>query len=257
MSSPLLAQLRDAQIARLRTAGCVYAEDELDVLLASSADPTDLERLLRRRIAGEPLEHVVGWAAFCDLSVLVGPGVFVPRRRTEHLVRSARRRCGPDPLVLDLCCGTGAVGAALGFPRLHAVDLDPGEIRYARRNLPDANVYVGDLYTPLPTSLRGHVDVIVASPPYVPTAAIAFLAAEARDHEPKLSLDGGVDGLDVVRQIVSGAPAWLAPTGTVLIETSERQAVLVADLLCAAGLRPELERCEATDATVLVGTRPR
>jgi release factor glutamine methyltransferase len=99
-------------------------------------------------------------------------------------------------------------------------------------------VLLGDLYEPLPASLSGRVDVVVANAPYVPTDAIALMPAEARLHEHRVALDGGADGLDVVRRVVEGAPAWLAPGGHLLIETSTDQAPLVCDLMRRAGLTP-------------------
>ncbi len=189
----------------LRQAGCVFAEDEARLLLEAAHSAGHLEDLLARRTSGEPLELVLGWADFCGRRVLTAAGVFVPRRRTELLVEatvravlSRVRHSSSEPLVLvDLCCGTGAVGASVvsaldrpggsyGTVDLHAVDLDPAAARCARRNVPPrARVHVGDLYEGLPPSLRGRVDVVVVNPPYVPTAAIAHLPPEARLHEPR------------------------------------------------------------------------
>src|SRR5438552_17689641 len=104
-------------VARLRAAGCVFAEDEAAVLLASATDSASLAAMVDQRIAGRPLEHVVGWVEFCGRRVLVDPGVFVPRRRTELLVREARARRGP--VVVDLACGCGAVGLAVAPSALH------------------------------------------------------------------------------------------------------------------------------------------
>src|SRR3954468_13896955 len=100
-------------VERLRAAGCVYAEDEARLLLAAATSTADLEALLTRRTAGQPLEHVLGWAEFCGLRIAVEPGVFVPRRRTEFLVRTAASVAPPAAVVLDMCCGSGAVGAVL------------------------------------------------------------------------------------------------------------------------------------------------
>ena len=223
--------------------------------------------MVGRRVAGEPLEHVIGWARFRGLRIAVDPGVFVPRRRTELLVREAvaleaRHTAdrGPRPrpaVVLDVCCGSGAVGvalmAALGPLELVAVDVDPAAAACARRNLGAAGtVYEGDLYEPLPVTLRCRVDLLVANAPYVPSEAVRLLPAEARSHEPLVALDGGADGLDVQRRIVAPAREWLAPGGHVLVETSEHQAPATADLLARQGLSPRVRRSRKQDATVVV-----
>ncbi|GAA2406030.1 putative protein N(5)-glutamine methyltransferase [Streptomyces glaucosporus] len=263
---------------RLRASGCVFAEDEARLLLSAARTPGELAAMVDRRAAGLPLEHVLGWAEFCGLRIAVDPGVFVPRRRTEFLVRQAvsqavsrsgpARRVAPDrPLtVVDLCCGSGAVGAALatalgrdGMPvDLHAADVDPAAVRCARRNVAavGGRVYRGDLYGPLPAVLRGRVGVLLANAPYVPTGEIGLLPAEARVHEPRVALDGGADGLEVQRRVIAGAPAWLAPGGSLLVETSGRQAPLTAEAVARAGLVPRVAASGEWDATVVVGTRP-
>ena len=255
---------RSAIVARLRSAGCVFAEDEAQLLMSAAATPASLSAMVDRRAAGEPLEHVLGWAEFCGLRIAVGPGVFIPRRRTELLVREAAalaRQPGPPAVVVDLCCGSGAVGAALaaalGRIELHAADLDPAAVWCARRNVAAAGgqVYEGDLYEPLPGALRGRVDILVANAPYVPTGEVALLPAEARSHEPLLSLDGGADGLDILRRVAAGAPPWLAPGGHLLIETSERQAPLITEAVARAGLTPRLAHSEELNATAVVAAR--
>lgn len=262
-------------MVRLRAAGCVFAEDEARLLVAEAGTPDRLADMVERRVAGHPLEQVLGWAWFCGMRVAVDPGVFVPRRRTEFLVEQAvglaRRGPGPsgrDPgqprtVVVDLCCGSGAVGAAvaaaLDRAELHAVDVDPAAVRCARRNLAarGGRVYEGDLDAPLPVSLRGRVDLVVANPPYVPTGEIGLLPAEARLHEPRVALDGGADGLDVQRRVIAAAPSLLAPGGHLLVETSERQAARTVASVAGTGLLPRVARSSALDATVVVGTRPR
>ena len=266
-SDLVVSDLIGSVAARLRAAGCVFAEDEASLLLAAAADDgADLDRLIARRCAGEPLEHVVGWAAFCGLRLAVGPGVFVPRRRTEFLVaRAAALAEAFDPagVVVDLCCGVApaaaAVAARLPAARIHAADIDPVQTAFAARNLAPfgdrARVYCGDLYTALPATLRGQVGVIVCNAPYVPTSAIATLPPEARDHEPAASLDGGPDGLSVQRRVASLAPDWLAPGGHLLVETSARQASAGAAAFASAGLTAWVERDEELDATVVIGRR--
>lgn len=239
-------------IERLRAAGCVFAEDEARLLRAAAGTPAELEAMVLRRLSGEPLEYVVGWAEFCGLRIVVRPGVFVPRRRTEFLVAEA---AALNPQVaVDLCCGSGAIGAALAARidgvELHAADVDPRAVDCARRNV--ARVYQGDLFEPLPAGLRGRVDVVLANVPYVPSAEIARMPAEAREHEPRVALDGGVDGLDVLRRVATQAPEWLAPGGSMLSEIGEPQAPAALSALTACGLAARV----ATDgeATVVIGT---
>ncbi|MCW2584138.1 MAG: hypothetical protein JWQ53_2928, partial [Klenkia sp.] len=212
---------------RLRAAGCVFAEEEAALLLATAQGPA-LEALVARRVAGEPLEHLLGWAEFAGQRVAVDPGVFTPRRRTELLVELAVAHGGS--VVVDLCCGTGAVGAAvhraLGGVELVAADVEPAAVACARRNLEPlgGRVVAGDLYAALPADLRGRVDLLCVNAPYVPTAAVADMPPEARDHEPLVALDGGDDGLDLHRRVAAGAVDWLAADGLLLLETSRGQA---------------------------------
>jgi release factor glutamine methyltransferase len=260
MSLSLSSRPRSAVIADLRAAGCVFAEDEALLLISAADTHAALDAMVRKRIAGLPLEHVLGWAEFCGLRIAVDPGVFVPRRRTGFLVDQAAALARSGAVVVDLCCGSGAVGAAIvaavGEVELHAVDVDPASARCARRNVaaPGA-VYEGDLYEPLPDRLRGRVDVLVANAPYVPTEAIGLMPAEARLHEPMVALDGGADGLAVQRRVTADAPRWLAPGGRLLIETSDRQAPLTVDLFRRAGLVTQVVGSEELDATVVIGTR--
>ena len=266
----------------MRAAGSVFAEEEAALLVSTADDPTELASMVARRVAGEPVETVVGWASFCGLRIVVAPGVFVPRRRTELLVAEALRivryenhrnppsggafRDGLSELVVvELCCGTAAVGAAIldgmGTPagelEVHAVDIDPRATACARANLGGrGQVHTGDLYDALPADLRGRIDVQVANAPYVPTAEIAMMPPEARDHEPRVALDGGTDGLDVQRRIIEGAGEWLAPGGHLLVETSRRQAAGTLATCELAGLVPRLVTDEGVDGTAVVGRRP-
>ncbi|MEU6082600.1 putative protein N(5)-glutamine methyltransferase [Streptomyces sp. NPDC047108] len=280
-SPPLLSS--STVISRLREAGCVFAEDEARLILSTARTPAETAAMVERRAAGVPLEHVLGWAEFCGLRVAVEPGVFVPRRRTEFLVAEAvalLREARPVPrraVVVDLCCGSGAVTAALraaveaavaeaaaveaamgpGPVEWHAADIEPAAVRCARRNLGSgAAVYEGDLYDPLPARLRGRVDVLVANAPYVPTDAFGLLPAEARLHEPRVALDGGADGLDVQRRVTADAVSWLAPGGRLLVETSERQAAGTVASFRRDGLSTRVARCADLSATVVIGSRP-
>ncbi len=258
-------------VERLRAAGCVFAEDEARLLVANAGSPAELADLVDRRVAGFPLEHVLGWAEFCGRRIAVAPGVFVPRRRTELLVRTAIeaatriRRRPPNanaPLrIVDLCCGSGAIGAvladALDPVELYAADVDPAAARCARRNLEGIGTVVeGDLFEPLPDHLLGAVDLLVVNAPYVPTGEIELMPPEARLHEARVALDGGGDGLDVHRRVAGAASDWLRPGGELLIETSERQAPAALELLASSGLAARAVSDDALAATVVIGVRP-
>ncbi|MBO0611154.1 putative protein N(5)-glutamine methyltransferase [Myceligenerans salitolerans] len=349
-----------ALVARLRAAGCVFAEDEARLLTEAAgipagagtdaagmppggrADPERLERLVAARIAGVPLEQVLGWAEFRGRRWTVVPGVFVPRRRSELLVSEALSglrdpsgagsgnapsgtgtpgdqgrlsrsvmeprapgragrlpgtateapgtpngpgyRTGASPgaeragaVVVDLCCGCGALGGSVALDladsgvdvELHVSDLDAVATGAARQNLAGlvagpgpragrltAVVHDGDLDAPLPRSLRGRVDVLLCNAPYVPSEAIALMPREAREHEPLLALDGGTDGLAVLRRAIAAAPAWLRPGGTLLFETGHDQAETTASAAREAGLTPRVVSDDDLGATVVVARRP-
>ena len=262
-----------ALVARLRAAGCVFAEDEAR-LLSAAPDPAALDAMVDRRVAGVPLEYVLGWAEFCGLRIAVDTAVFVPRRRTEFLVREAAEllRAADDgpgtpgapavrtPVVLDMCCGSGAIGVALaatvGDIDLYGADVDPAAVRCARRNVEavGGRVFSGDLFAPLPATLRGRVDILAANAPYVPTDAIGMMPPEARLHERLVALDGGPDGLDVVRRVAAQAREWLAPGGHLLVEANERQAPPAAESFARNGLTPRVVHSEEFGATLVVGS---
>lgn len=243
-------------VARLRAAGCVFAEEEARLIIATARTPEELDEMVERRTSGLPLEQVIGWAEFCGLRIAVDPGVFVPRRRTEFLVQQAVQLAPAGAVVVDLCCGAGAIGAALAAAvdraAVYAADIDPAAVACALRNVP-GHVYQGDLYQPLPARLRGRVQILTANVPYVPTGDIEFLPPEARDHEPRVALDGGPDGLDLLRRVAAGAPDWLAPGGHLLIEISERQVPQAAAAFETSGLTPRIVTSQELTATVAIG----
>jgi release factor glutamine methyltransferase len=251
-----------AVAARLRAAGSVFAEDEARLLADAAPSPDALAVMVEQRVAGLPIEHVVGWAELGGRRVAVDPMVFVPRRRTEHLVEQALALTPSPAIVVDLCCGSGAIGAALagavGGVELHAVDIDPNALESARRNLAPlgGRAYLGDLFQPLPPELAGRVEVIVANTPYVPSGAIRLLPGEARLHEPLVALDGGADGLDVHRRVAAEAPRWLAAGGHLLVEASAGQAAESAAIFERNGLAALVSTCDELEATVIIGTRP-
>ncbi|SBT53075.1 putative protein N(5)-glutamine methyltransferase [Micromonospora auratinigra] len=256
---------RPTLVQRLRAAGCVYAEDEADLLIAAADSPTTLADLVDRRIAGRPLEHLLGWAEFCGRRVAVDPGVFVPRARTALLVAAAAAAAavaGPAPAVLDLCCGSGAAALVLHdrlAPRwLAAADLDPAAVACARRNLAPLGVpvYQGDLFAPVPPRWRGRLDLVVANAPYVPSGAVQLMPPEARLYEAPMALDGGADGLAVLRRVAGAAAQWLAPGGHLAVETSAGQVDPLCAALVAAGLEPTVVSDEDLEATAVTARRP-
>jgi release factor glutamine methyltransferase len=252
----------DVVAERLRAGGCVFAEEEaallIDAASCAASPAAELTALVDRRVAGEPLEHLLRWVQFCGLRVSIEPGVFVPRRRTELLVRLAAARIRPGAVVVDLCCGSGAVGLAVAARRpridLYAADIDPVAVRCAASNLADVGgrVFCGDLYDALPPDLLGAVDVLVVNAPYVPTEAVALLPPEARDHEPRRALDGGADGLDVHRRIAAGAPRWLAASGCLVMETSRQQCRQTSAVARQSNLRARIVEAADLGATAVV-----
>ena len=224
----------------LAAAGCVSARAEAAWLLEEAPDRPTLEAMVARRVAGEPLQYVIGWAPFGPLKLRVGPGVFVPRPETEGL---ADRAAALKPrIAVDLCTGSGAIACFLAAEvqgaRVLATELDPRALAWARINAERFGVELlaGDLDQPLPAELAGQVEVLCANVPYVPSGSIATLPRDVRDHEPLLALDGGPDGLDVLRRLAPRAGRWLAPGGRLFCEIGEDQAEAAVALFTAAGL---------------------
>jgi release factor glutamine methyltransferase len=148
-------------------------------------------------------------------------------------------------------------GLRLRGVELHAADLDPAAVACARRNVEPAGgrAYQGDLLGALPSRLRGRIGVLICNAPYVPTSEIAFMPAEARDHEAQIALDGGADGLAVLRRVAADAYTWLAPEGVLLVETSERQAPSMRAAMTASGLAGQIHEDDEYGATVVTGRR--
>jgi release factor glutamine methyltransferase len=267
----------ESLVRRLRAAGCVFAEEEAALILEQAAlleggtdsERAEVDRLATARENGLPLELVLGWAELAGVRAAVEPGVFIPRRRTELMVAEAVALGAAVPadhgpvVLLDLCCGSGAVAMAVAHALrtagvavdVTAADVDPVAVRCARRNLPGAQVLASDLFDSLPDDLRNRVDVLTANVPYVPTDALPLMPREAREHEPLLSLDGGADGLAVLRRVAAAAPAWLAPGGTLLVETSERQQPAALAAMRRAGLAGTVRSDAELGAVVVLGTR--
>jgi len=277
-----------ATAARLAAAGCVSARAEARWLVEEAlAPPTRgasalalgrreplppeaagrLDEMVARRVAGEPLQYVIGWAPFGPLRIEVGPGVFVPRPETELLAERAAThlRAAPAPRVaVDLCTGSGAIACFLAEAvpgvRLLATEVDAGALAWARRNVRGRRVELlaGDLDEPLPPALRSSANVLVANVPYVPSGAVPLLPHDVREHEPRLALDGGPDGLDVLRRVIARAGHWLAPGGWLVCEIGDGQGDPVAGLLAEAGLAQVAVRPDLTGRERMAeGRRPR
>ncbi len=271
-SAPLTPEMI---VAALRRAGCVHAQAEAAILQDAAGSTAVLEMMLEQRKQGMPLEHIVGWAEFHGQRIAVRAGVFVPRKRSEFLVDQAlvvlaeatradtALACGVPrrPVIVDLCCGTGALGAAMARAlrecELHAADIDPAAVACAAGNIAPfgGRAHCGDLFAALPDRLRGHIDLIVANAPYVPTAAIAFMPQEARLHEPNAALNGGTDGLALHRRIAEQAGAWLKPSGVLVLECSEQQAASSAGIMAGHGFVAGVATNEALGGVVVMARR--
>lgn len=196
---------------------------------------------IERRAAGEPLQHVTGEMPFRHLVLRVEPGVFIPRPETEVLVDAVLEAISAvgEPLVVDLCTGSGAIAVSLAHEhrgaRVWASDVSERAVEAARRNALYANVidrvqmFQGDLFTPIPEDLAGRLVAVVSNPPYIPTGDLPDLPNEVLDFEPKTALDGGADGLDVARKIAVQSVDWLAPGGFLAIEVDEARAGALAE----------------------------
>jgi release factor glutamine methyltransferase len=221
---------------RLVAAGCVAADEEAAELVAVAPDGGALEALLRRREEGEPLAWLTGTVVFCDLSLRVAPGVYVPRAQTEDLARRAAAALPAAGRAADLCTGSGAVAAHLGAAAPAAtvvgVDIDPRAAACARSN--GVPAVVGDLDAPLAGA--GTWDVVTAVAPYVPTGDLRLLPRDVQRWEPTAALDGGPDGLDLVTRVVTAAGRLLRPAGRLLVEIGGEQDTALAPALAAAGL---------------------
>ena len=218
----------------LSRAGFVAPEEEAAELLGfAMGDPAHLAAALERRLTGEPLAWITGHVTFCGVDILIDPQVYVPRWQTEALTLRAIERLPAGGLAVDLCTGSGAIAKVLRESRrrarICATDIDACALACARRN--GVDVYAGDLFAPLPETLRGNVDVVVGVVPYVPTAELPFLQRDTFTFEPALFYDGGADGLDVVRRALEGGTRFLRRGGAMLLEIGGDQAEALTDTL--------------------------
>jgi len=235
-----------ALVATLSGAGFVAPEEEAHELLARAGDNDALlDTLVGRRLTGEPLAWITGRISFCDLELRVDPGVYVPRWHTELLARRGVALLPPAGTAVDLCTGTGAVALTLSTAhpgaRVMATDSDERAVACARANGVEA--YCGDLFAPLPVPLDGQVDLVVGVVPYVPTGALSLLQRDTLTFESPLSYDGGADGTDILRRVLTESTRYLRPGGSVLVELGGEE----ADTLIG-----ELSRLGYADVALLV-----
>jgi release factor glutamine methyltransferase len=236
-----------AALARvLSGAGFIAAEAEAEELLACAAGDIELlDSLVGRRLTGEPLAWIIGKVSFCGLEIRVDPGVYVPRWQSEPLARRAVERLPPTGAAIDLCTGTGAIARTLLLSRpgarVVASDVDERAVACATANGVEA--YLGDLFTPLPRTLEGRVDVVVGIVPYVPTPALPLLQRDTFAFESPLAYDGGRDGTEILRRVVRDSPRFLKHGGALLLELGGEQAGALGD---------ELARLGYVDVSVLV-----
>jgi release factor glutamine methyltransferase len=276
-SRPTVRTALDIGAAALHEAGIEGAVSDAEWLLAETLgvargrlglqgqralEPTDAERYVRalhRRIAREPLQHIVGTQAFRDVVVKVSGDVMVPRPETEVLAGWALELLAdtPAPLVIDVGSGSGCIACALAVERpdlrVIALDISPAAVALARDNVAAlglagrVSVRVSDLFSALD---EVRADLVVSNPPYLPSALIPSLAPEVRCHDPRLALEGGIEGLDVIRRLIAAAPRWLTPGGQLVLETAGgEQARAVVALMRAHGFvdvvtRPDLAGIE-------------
>ncbi len=222
----------------LAEAGCIAAPEEAGQLMeAAAGDPEVLADLVSRRIGGEPIAWLTGAVTFCGVELLVAPGVYVPRPQTEPLARRAGTLLPPAGVAADLCTGAGAIAAVLAAvvptARVLATELDRTAVLCARRN--GVAVLEGWLDDPLPRALEHRVDVLTAVAPYVPTDSLRLLPRDVLAFEPRLALDGGADGTDLLAEVVRRSPGWLSPGGWLLMELGGDQAEPIGRLLHELG----------------------
>ncbi|TCC02546.1 peptide chain release factor N(5)-glutamine methyltransferase [Kribbella soli] len=246
--------------ARLREAGVASPEFDAAELLAfvtgtsrlNLREPTpdqqvQYDALITRRAAREPLQHLTGTAAFRYRELAIGPGAFVPRPETEVMVGWILERIAglKDPLVVDLCSGSGAIAGAVATERpdstVHAVELSSDAVVWARRNLEGtgAILHEGDIDGCLP-ELDGQVDAVISNPPYIPLTAWESVTAEVRDHDPALALWSGDDGLDEIKVVAATAGRLLKPGGWFACEHADVQGESAPAVFAATGLFTEV-----------------
>ncbi len=248
----------DAAIEDLARAGFLAPVAEAAELAAAATGGDELQAMVERRRTGEPLAWITGTTTFCGEAIHVHPGVYVPRPQTEAMALAAVDLLQEDGIAVDLCTGSGAIAALLGrrrpTARVLATDLDPAAVACARSNGVDA--IPADLATNLPSEITGHVDVVTAVVPYVPTEALHLLPRDVQAHEPKLALDGGEGGTELLERAIEVAAQLLRPGGHLLLELGGTQDQLVAPILDRQGYRAATaQRDEDAELRFLVAVR--
>jgi release factor glutamine methyltransferase len=231
----ILRPVVEGVVNRLTAAGCVAADEEAEELIAVAPDDDTLEVWVRRRERGEPFAWIVGTVQFCGQTLRVDRGVFVPRHQSEELARRASKLLPENGgRAVDLCTGAGAVAAHLmaevPSATVVGIDIDERAAFCARRN--GVFALIAKLGEPLRPAT---FDVVTAVAPYVPTGRLGLLPADVQRYEPRLALDGGDDGLDLVRRIVVTAARVLRPGGWLLTELGREQDNALAPTLAASG----------------------
>jgi release factor glutamine methyltransferase len=224
----------DDVTTRLADAGFIAAREEAEELLeCSRGDDLILASMIERRLRGEPLAWITGFAMFCGSKLRIDRGVYVPRWQSEPLARRAAVRLPAHGTAIDLCTGSGAIAKTLHVarPRARVVasDIDDRAVHCALSN--GVEVYGGDLFESLPRDLEGTVDVVVGVVPYVPTRSLALLPRDTLVFESTLSYDGGEDGVQILRRVVRESGRFLRPGGTLLIELGGDEIELLQDEL--------------------------
>ena len=221
----------------------LYVEPRRAVDAESAAD---YRELVARRAGHEPVQYILGWEEFRGLRLTVTPDVLIPRPETEGLVERALELLAdrPGAAVADVGTGSGAIACALAETRpdleVLAVDQSLGALAVASDNVralglgSRVRLLAGDLFGPL-SSLRGSLDMVVANPPYLPGRSLAALPLEVARFEPPMALDGGPDGMRVLRRLIAESPAFLRPGGWLVMEIGEDQAGALASLMAAEG----------------------
>jgi release factor glutamine methyltransferase len=210
-------------------------DHEMRRLAAVADEGNPLEALVERRLSGEPLQYIEGTAQFGPLDLVVDPRVLIPRPETETLYEISSRMVRLPEVIVDLCTGSGALALALKnrFPgaSVFATDISPDAIEVAYENMTRTGLSIylaeGDVYDPLPASLIGEVDLIVANPPYVAEKEFDVLPEDVQ-REPRVALVSGRTGLEVIEKIGASAADWLRPGGVVVCEIGETQGVAAA-----------------------------
>lgn len=238
----------------MRDSGIHNAEREARWLIEAEPDNSDgLMDLVRRRVAGEPLQYLTGLAGFRRLELRIGPGALVPRPETESLAGRAIDLLPEKGIALDVGTGAGPIALAIADERPSArvigTDISIEALQWARLNRDtlglDVELIECDLFEGLPSRLRGEVDVVVANPPYISENERNALPAEVVEHEPGVALFASRDGLEIFERIAVGARGWLCPGGWFLSEIGDRQGATVSRLLGFLGysdvvIRPDL-----------------